>query len=511
MARDGSRRSRRPKERQLDLQMPDIQPVRTFGPVDVLSAEQVEDIHQASLRVLRDTGVHFMGAKARQFLATFDGAQVDQEGEIVKFAPEFVEETIKTVPRSFRLHARNSARDLEFGAGKIAFANIVTPPYLEDRERGHRTGSFEDMQELVRLMQGLDAVAMFYGYPVEPQDLDPVTRHLDAYRAHAVYSDKVWRGYSLGEDRIRDAIEIARIARGADQQTNLAEPSMIGNVTTNSPLRIDEPMGDGLMIMAKAMQPTSITCFTMAGAIGPITLAGSLVQQNAEILAAVVLSQLANPGAPLIYGAFASTVHMRSGALAFGNPEFLQLTLAAGQLARRYGMPFKSAGATCSKLPDAQAAYETQLSIWAGILGGADVMVHAAGFLDSALTVNLEKLIIDVEMIQMMAASMKPIDFGAGALATDAIDEVGPGGHFFSTEHTLERYKTAFYEPFLSDWDNRQNWIDKGSKSTEERATEIWKAILKRYEQPPLDPAILDELDAYVARRREEILKQEAA
>ncbi len=511
MARDGARRSKRKRERKIDLQMPVKQPRRPFAPVEILTPEQVEDIHQASLKVLRDTGIHFMGRKARDFLARCEGVSVDQEAEIVRFQPETVARAMASVPGQFRLHARNPARDLEFGVGRIAFANVVTPPYVEDSERGHRVGSMADMEELIRLIHTIDAVGMFYGYPVEPQDLDPLTRHLHAYRAHAVLSDKLWRGYTLGDDRICDAIEMARIARGVDEETNKSQPSLLGNVTTNSPLRIDEPMGDGLMIMGAAKQPVSITCFGMAGAISPISLAGSLVQQNAEILAAAVLSQLANPGAPLIYGSFASSVHMRSGALPFGNPEFVRLTIAAGQLARRYGMPYKSAGATCAKAVDAQAAYETQMAMWAGIVSGADIMVHAAGFMESALTVNYEKLMVDTEMIQMLAASLKPIDCSTPSLAVDTIHQVGPGGHFFAHPQTLEHYETAFYEPFLSDWDNRQNWLDGGATTAHERATPLWKELLESYRQPKLEPAIREELDAYVARRAQEILASQAA
>lgn len=509
--RDSGRRSQQKRDKQIGLSMPGIQPVRNFEPVEILTEEQVEEIHAASLKVLRDTGVHFMGARARAFLGKFQGIDVNHETEVVRFSPEVVEHAMESVPSTFRLHARNPDRDLEFGTGRIAFTNVVTPPYVEDAERGQRNGTLAEMQDLIRLMQMIDAVGMFYGYPVEPQDLAPETRHLDGYLSHAVLSDKLWRCYTLGDDRVHDAIEMARIARGVDAETNRAQPSILGNVTTNSPLRIDEPMGDGLMIMGAAGQPVSITCFGMAGAISPITLAGSLVQQNAEILAAATLSQLANPGAPLIYGAFTSSVSMRSGAIAFGNSEFVQLTIAGAQIARRYGMPYKSAGATTSKVVDTQAAYETQMAMWAGIVSGADVMVHAAGFMESALTVNYEKLIVDTEMIQMFAAMMKPIDCSKKALALDVIHEIGPGGNFFSHPHTLDRYETAFHEPFLSDWDNRQNWLERGGTTAEERATAVWKDLLARYEPPPMDAAIREELDAYVARRRSEIGARSAA
>lgn len=510
MAREGGRSAKRQSRRNSFSQAPAAQHERIFAPITIIDDAQVEAIHQASLEILRDTGVHFMGAKARAFLAGRPGVSVDAETQVVRFDPAMVEEAIASAPRSFKIHARNPARSLAFDGRHLAFANVVTPPYLEDAERGQRSGTMADMEELLKLCQSLNAVDMLYGYPVEPQDIDPETRHLDAYRAHILLTDKPWRGYTLGDDRILDAIEMARIARGIDLDALQAEPSFLANVTTNSPLRIDEPMGDGLMIMARAMQPVSITSFCMAGGIAPITLAGALAQQNAEILAAIVLSQLTRPGAPVIYGAFSTTIHMRSGAIAFGNPEFAQLTIASGQLARRYGVPFKAAVTTGSKIVDAQAAYETQFSLWAAVASGADVIAHAAGFLESALTVNYEKLIIDAEMIQMIGAMMKPIEFTKADFATDTIRAVGPGGHFFATPHTMARYETAFYEPMISDWENRQNWVERGAKTAPERATEIWKALLEKYEQPPIDPAIRDELDAYVARRREEIISKAA-
>jgi trimethylamine--corrinoid protein Co-methyltransferase len=270
-------------------------------------------------------------------------------------------------------------------------------------------------------------------------------------------------------------------------------------------------MGDGLMIMAEANQPVSISAFTMAGAMAPITLAGALAQQNAEILAAVVLSQLVRPGAPLIYGAFTTNVHMRSGAIAFGNPEFAQVTIASGQLARRYAMPYKVAVTTGSKAVDAQAGYETQFTLWAAVAAGGHIVAHAAGFLESGLTTSYEKLVVDAEMLQMFAAMMKPIQFDEQSFALQTIAEVGPGGHFFDTPHTMERYETAFYEPLLSDWDNFENWVDRGSMEADRRANGIWKRLLAEYHEPALDPAIAEELDAYVARRRSEIEAADAA
>jgi len=429
----------------------------------------------------------------------------------VRFDPELIEQALATVPSEFTIHARNPANDVHVGGNHVNFTNAITPPFSNDLDRGRRAGTRRDFEELLKIGQALNALSLFYGYPVEPTDLAPQTRHLDAYRSHIRLTDKVWRGYTLGDDRIKDAIEMARIARGIDAEQLLAEPSFISNVTTNSPLRIDGPMGEGLMIMAEANQPVSITAFTMAGAMAPITLSGAMAQQNAEILAALVLSQLVRPGAPLIYGAFTTNVHMRSGAVAFGNPEFAQATLASGQLARRYAMPYKVAVTTGSKAVDAQAGYETQFTLWAAVAAGGHIVAHAAGFLESGLTTSYEKLIVDAEMLQMFAAMMQPIASDEQSFALQTIAEVGPGGHFFDTPHTLERYETAFYEPLLSDWDNFENWVDGGSLAADRRANGIWKQLLAEYREPELDPAIADELDTYVARRRSEIEAADAA
>jgi len=482
-----------------------MQPERRFAPMDLVSADEIEALHHASLAVLRVTGVHVMSPRVRGFLSKQSGAEVDEETEIVRFDPRLVESAIQTTPETFTIHARNPAHSVKVGGPHISFANVITPPYVADLDNGKRDGSEAEFRELLKLCQALNALNFVFGYPVEPQDLDPETRHLDAYRAFIELTDKVWRGYTLGDARIRDAIEMARIARGISHEALLNEPSFIANVTTNSPLRIDEPMGEGLMIMAEMNQPVSITSFAMAGAIAPITLAGAITQQNAEILAAIVLSQLVRPGAPIVYGTFTANVYMRSGAIAFGGPDLAKATLVSGQLARRYGLPLKSAVTNGAKTLDAQAGYETQGGIWTAVMSGASIVAHACGWMESGLTISREKMIIDAEMIQMMNHTIRPIEVDAASLALDAIDEVGPGGQFFDCQHTLDRFKTEYYEPLVSDWESLETWQERGGKSVGERANAVWKRLLEGYEQPALDPAIKEELDAFVTRRRSEI------
>jgi len=447
-----------------------------------------------------------MGKKVRDYLAGQAGIEVDEAKELVRFDPGMVEETITSVPREFTIHARNPAHDLPIGGRHLSFSNVITPPYVSDLDQGKRMGNEQEFRDLLRLCQSLNALSFTYGYPVEPQDIDPDTRHLHAYRAQIELTDKVWRGYTMGDDRIRDAIEMARIARGISPQQLLREPSFIANVTTNSPLRIDEPMGDGLMIMAEHNQPVSITSFAMAGAIAPITIAGAIALQNAEILAAIVLNQLVRPGAPIIYGTFTTNVYMRTGAIAFGGPDLTISTLASGQLARRYGFPLKSSVTNGAKILDAQAGYETQGGLWTAVASGATVIAHACGWMESGLTVSREKMIIDAEMIQMMIHTMQPLQVDDDTLALDTVHEVGPGGQYFDCAHTLQRFKTEYYEPLVSDWEGLENWQEKGGKSSGERANEIWKKLMAQYQQPALEPAIKEELDAYVTQRQEQII-----
>ena len=264
------------------------------------------------------------------------------------------------------------------------------------------------------------------------------------------------------------------------------------------------------MALARFGQVGVVTPFTLMGAMAPVTLPAALVQQNAEALACIALVQMVRPGNPVIYGAFTSNVDMRSGAPAFGTPENTLATIAGGQLARRCGLPYRSSNASASNVVDAQAAYESQMSIWGAILGGANVVYHAAGWMEGGLTASFEKFVLDAEMLQMITEVLRPIEVNEATLGFEAIREVQPGGHFFGAAHTLERYETAFYQPILSDWRNHETWAEDGARSATERATGIWKDLLRSYEQPTLDPGIAEALEAYVRRRKEEIARQVA-
>ena len=260
-----------------------------------------------------------------------------------------------------------------------------------------------------------------------------------------------------------------------------------------------------MMAMARHGQAVTITPFTLMGAMTPVTLPAALAQQNAEALFGITLAQLVRPGAPVVYGSFTSNVDMRTGAPAFGTPENARANLASGQLARRYGLPYRTTNANASNVVDAQAAYETEMSLWGAVMGGANLVYHAAGWLEGGLTASFEKMILDAELLQSIAETVAPVEVDEASLALEAMREVAPGGHFFGTDHTMQRYESAFYRPLLSDWQNHDAWEAAGALDATQRATRIWKRLLERYEEPLMDPAIRAELDDYVERRRGEI------
>jgi trimethylamine--corrinoid protein Co-methyltransferase len=279
------------------------------------------------------------------------------------------------------------------------------------------------------------------------------------------------------------------------------EPSLLTIINTNSPLKLDIPMMEGIIQMASHGQVVIVTPFTLAGAMAPVTVAGALVQQNAEALAGIAFAQMVKQGAPVGYGGFTSNVDMKSGAPAFGTPEYMKAQLVGGQLARRYKIPYRTSNVCAANSVDAQAAYESVFSLWGCVQGGGNFIKHAAGWLEGGLTCSYEKTILDIDLLQMVAEFLTPLDLSEAALAVDAIRDVGPGGHFFGTQHTQDRYKTAFYQPVISDWRNYETWAEHGAPTAVEKANRIWKDRLASYEEPYIDPATRDELNAFVERR----------
>lgn len=481
-------------------------PQNALGPVGLLDENQVAAVHEASLTLLEDIGVEFMGAAARALLASA-GAIVEDETGLVRIPREVVAHALGSVPSRFVVTPRNVERRLEVGGDRIAFGLVAGPPTVHDRIRGRRTGNLEDYITLVKLAQSFDVIHFIGNQPTSPQELPVSTRHLDTYLANLTYTDRVFHCLAIGRERTLDGIEMTAIARGLTLEEIVDDPCILTIISINSPRRFDEAMTDGLMTMAEYGQPAVITPFTLMGAMTPVTLAAALVQQNAEALAGITLTQLVRPGAPVVYGAFTSNVDMRSGAPAFGTPENARATLAAGQLARYYGIPYRASNASASNALDAQAAYESQMSIWSAVLGGAHLLYHGAGWMEGGLTASFEKIVIDVEMLQMMAVTIAPAEVTETEIEEGlaAIADVPTGGHFFGSPHTLARYETAFYEPLLSNWQNFESWEEAGSEPADERATRVWQEALARYEQPALDPEVEERLAVHVARRRVEL------
>jgi trimethylamine--corrinoid protein Co-methyltransferase len=478
--------------------------VNPHPPIEILPPQDLDKIHDASMQILSEIGIRFLEPRARRLLKEA-GAHVDEATEMVRFDPEFVMEKIATAPASFKVHARNPAYDVTVGGNHIVFSSVMCPPFANDLDRGRRAGSFDEMREYVKLIHCLNAVHQAGGGGFEPLDLPFDTRHLDVGLAHATLTDKSWKAWSNGKMRARDAIEMAKIMMQCSDDELAAKPVLTAPINTNSPLQIDQAMSEGVVEMARAGQPLVIAPFTMAGAMSPATEAGALTVQNAEALAGCVLAQVVRPGTPVVYGSYLTNVDMKSGSPIFGTPVFAKTTWASGQLARRYGLPFRSSLNTGSNSVDAQAAYETEMCLWAAVMGHANIVFASAGWLEGGLSASFEKLILDAEILQLMIKSMDGITVNDDTIGLDAIREVGPGGHFFGSEHTLARYKTAFYQPILTDTRNYETWVEQGRDNAETRANGLWKQLLREYEKPPIDIAVEEELGEFVARRKREI------
>lgn len=480
-------------------QAPFQQPRLTLDPIRFLSDDHIEAIHLASLKLLEDVGMEVVLNKEALEIYARAGARVD--GERVRIGREVVAEALSRAPSEFVLHARNPAHSIRFGDNWIVFGPVGGPPNCSDMDRGRRPGSFADSCNFIRLCQFFNIIHMAGGGSTDALDLHASVRHLHVARAKAKLSDKVYFVSSTGRERLFDGMEVARIACGVPKDKLADTPVVMTVINTNSPMKLDGPMAMGIIELARNGQVCCVTPFTLAGAMAPVTMAGALVEQNAEALAGLVLSQFARAGAKFIYGGFTSNVDMKSGAPAFGTPEYMKAAVIGGQLARRHKLPYRTSSTNAANMVDAQAAYESVFSLWGAIMGGGNLIVHAAGWMEGGLVGSFEKFALDIDLCQMVAEFLKPLDMSEDALGLATIAEVGPGGHFFGAKQTLERYSNAFYAPLISDWRNFSQWQAAGSPQAWQKANAIWKQALAEYEEPPLDPAIAEEVDAYVERR----------
>ncbi len=474
---------------------------RITAPIDLASAEAVEQIHQASLQVLSETGIAVLHDRARQIMQDA-GASVGPDNR-VRFDPALIGSLISSIPAQFTLHARNPDHNVVMGGDSIVFAMMASAPNCSCLQHGRRTGNRTDYQNFLKLAQMHNIIQVLGGYPVEPVDLHPSVRHLDCIDDFLTLTDKAYCIYSLGHERVTDAIEMTRIARGISREQLAAEPSLFTIINTNSPLQLDIPMMQGIIDMASVGQPVVITPFTLSGAMAPVTIPGALVLQNAEALAGLAFSQMVNPGCPAMYGGFTSNVDMQSGSPAFGTPEYMKAQHIGGQLARRYNVPYRTSNVCAANTVDAQAAYESVFSLWGAVNSGGNLLMHGAGWMEGGLCCSYEKTILDIDLLQMVAEFLTPLDFSADELALDAIAEVGPGGHFFGTQHTQDRFKDAFYAPILSDWRNFESWQEAGSPDAMKKANQLWQQRLGEYQAPAMDPSIREALSDFVARRKE--------
>ncbi len=503
MSRRGHRRRR---DAAAVLQLPWHKIENPFPPIEILSMDQVESVIDVALTILEKQGFRFLQDESRELLQAA-GADTSSNEGMIRFDRGLVTEKLTEAPSEFGLRARNPEHNLHIGGNTHVFTSVGGPAFVSDLDNGRRPGSYAEMCDYLRLVQSLNIIHQEGGGCFEPMDLPPESRHLDLYLAQLTLLDKNAQAYALGRGRTIDCLEMTCIAHGINREELEREPAVLAIINTNSPLQLDIPMTEAVIELARTLQICCITPFTLAGSMSPATLAGTLAQQTAEILAVVTFAQVVRPGAPVMYGAFASNVDMQSGAPALGTPEYTKMALASGQIARRLGIPFRSSNTTTSNCVDAQSAYESQMSLWGAVMGHANLINHAAGWLEGGLTASFEKLIVDAEMLQMMAETLKPVVVNDDELALETIAEVPPGGHHFGTAHTLERYETAFYTPIISNRQNFEAWQEDGSIDAARRANAIWKALLSSYEKPGIDPAIEEALQSYAARRKQEIAR----
>jgi trimethylamine--corrinoid protein Co-methyltransferase len=411
------------------------------------------------------------------------------------------------VPASFEVQARNPKNSVTIGGNHMVNAPVYGPPFITDLDRGRRGATIIDFTNFDKMAQATPQIHCAGGTIVEPEDLPLDTRHLDMVYSHIRWTDKPFMGSVISEQNARDSIEMAAIVFGGKERIDKT-PALLALINVNSPLRYDDRMLGALMEYAAAGQPAVVTPFLMAGAMSPMGLAGTLAQQTAEALAGIALIQLIRPGTPCIYGSFLTNVDMQSGSPAFGTPESAMGILASAQMARHYNIPFRGGGAlTSSKAPDAQAAYESMMCMWPTVLGGVHFVLHAAGWLESALLASYEKFIIDVEALRMFEWILtKGMPFDDEGFAMDGIREVGPGGHHLGSEHTMRHYRSGFYRPLISSTENYDRWQRMGSRTADRVANEKWKKLLADYQDPGIDSGVDEQLKAFMEVRKDAIL-----
>ena len=451
-----------------------------FPAQTMFSDDEIAAIHDTALRVLEELGMRVLLPEARKIYAAAGAKVVD---DMVFIGKDIVRASLATAPKRWNLRAPNPLRDQDYATGNMIFMAGVGCPNATDRDRGRRPGSLVDYVETLQLCQHYDVIHML-GPMVEPQDVPIHLRHYATIQAQLEHSDKPLFLFSRGPGQVQQGFDLIQAA------LNLSDTEFAGDVwvstviNTNSPRLLDNPMAQGLIDFARAGQMCIVTPFCLAGAMAPITPAGALTLQHAEALAAITLTQLVRSGCPVSYGGFSSNVYMKSGAPAYGTPEHLKMQIGGGQLARHIGLPWRTASGAASNTADMQAALETTMGLWGASLAHGTLIVHTAGWLEGGLTFGYEKFINDVEGLQVFAELSTRPSGSVAEIGFDAIADVPPGGHFFQTQHTMDLYQTAFYSPIVADLSNFGTWTEAGARTSSERATDVWKQVLRDARNP---------------------------
>jgi len=479
------------------------QPVRNIPTYDLLDQASLDRLHDVSLMILDEVGIVFLQDEAKRILKEH-GARID--GDTVTFAPELVMEYMEKAPGQFTQLARNPDHSAIIGGDHVCFAPVYGPPFVYDAQHGRRRATLADFDNFVKLAYLSPHIHHSGGTIVEPNDCPEETRHLDMLFSHIRHSDKAFMGSVTSAENAADSVAMAEILFGKDEIRQ--EPALLSLINVSSPRQLDDRMLGALTVYARARQAVIITPFILSGAMAPVSIAGTIAQQNAEALAGLAYAQMVEPGTPVVYGSFLTNVDLKSGAPVFGSPESQLGILASAQLARRYNLPFRSGGMFASaKVTDAQAAYESVMTMLPAIQAGTHFILHAAGWLENGLTAGYEKFALDCEVLGMLERQIQGLgDLSEEEMALDSIREVPPGGHHLGTPHTMKRFRDAFYRAELFDYLDFDMWQAEGSQSAVDHAQAYIENALTDYEPPELEPEVERALLDFITTRKRELI-----
>ncbi|SEC37253.1 trimethylamine---corrinoid protein Co-methyltransferase [Nocardioides exalbidus] len=473
----------------------------TMPRYEVLSQEAMATLDKGWRRLMTEIGVEFMDDRA---LELFRKAGQKVEGNTVFLDPDFVLEQVAKAPGEFDIQARNPANNVHIGGDSMAFGAVYGPPFVRQGDV-RRDATMDDFRNFTKLAQSYSVLDSAGGVICEPNDTPLDSRHLDMTYALQTLTDKIYMGNVVSGVNAADTIAMSSILFGSREAIEKT-PASISLINCNSPLRWDDRMLEAQFEYSAAGQPVVLTPFILMGAMSPVTIPAALVQQIVEALSGIALSQLIRPGTPVVFGSFLSNIDMQSGSPTFGTPESGLGLLCTGQIARHFGLPFRTGGGlTSSQVADAQAGYEALMTLMPTFLAGANWVMHSAGWLEGGLVAGYEKFIVDIELLQMLQHEFTPLEIDEASMAFDAHQEVGHGGHFLGAMHTMERFRTCFYRPLLSSSENYERWMRNGGNDANDRATVEYQKTLEAYEQPAIDDAVREELEDYVIRRRAEL------